>query len=78
VVLAGGLPSTPQRFDNDTVFTKYLSLFESEDEIQAVLEGIEAPARDKEATGFPIYLLAIPVIVIAAVVILFIRRRHRA
>lgn len=39
---------------------------------------IEKPAKGSEAAGFPIYLLAIPVIVIAVVIGLVMRRMRRA
>ncbi len=77
VVVAGELPAEPQKFDSATVFQKYKSLFESDEEIKDVLGNIEEPTKSREPTGFPIYLLAIPVIIIAAVIILVIRRRRR-
>ncbi len=78
MVAVGGLPTEPQRFDNTTVFQKYKSLFKSEEEIKAVLVNMEKLAKGGEAAGFPIYLLVIPVIVIAVVIGLVMRRMRRA
>jgi hypothetical protein len=76
-VIVGGLPSKSQKFDSNIIFTKYLSLFESEDEAKAIKESIGNTANGGGSTSFLIYLLAIPVVVIPLVIILIIRRRRK-
>jgi tetratricopeptide (TPR) repeat protein len=79
IVVAGGLPSEPKGFDSDTVSKKYLSLFESEEEMKAVVGDMQKQIKDKEGGGFPFYLLAIPAVIVAVVItLLMMRRRRRA
>jgi uncharacterized membrane protein YdjX (TVP38/TMEM64 family) len=76
-VIVGGLPSKSQKFDSNIIFTKYLSLFASEEEAKAIKESIDNKANGGAGTSFLIYLLIIPVVVIPLVIILIIRRRRK-
>lgn len=77
VVTSGGLPSEPQRYSNVDVYQKYQSLFESEDEIKAVVGDIEELVENRESGGFPFYLLPIPAVAIAVIIIILMMRRRR-
>jgi hypothetical protein len=78
VTLAGGSPSEPQSLDDTNVFQQYGSLFESDEEIQAVKDNMEELVRSREAGSRLGYLLLIPAAVIIALVIgLAIRRSRR-
>ena len=77
VIAADGLHTEPQIIDNATVFQEYQSLFNSEEEMKAVIDNMEKLVKSRETRGFLIYLLIIPVIIIAVVIWLVIRRRGR-
>lgn len=77
VVMSGGAPSDPQRYDITDVYQKYQALFESEEEIKAIIGDIEYLAEDRETGGFPYYFLAIPAAAVAAVIIILVMRRRR-